>query len=212
MRTPRPLAAALVLPILLASCGKGEEAVQAPAVEPKYVKTARIEAGVFSENSKLLGKIAARKETAVSAQVSGVIRTISVSVGERVRAGQVLATVDFSTNPLLATFTSASNAYSNAEASYQLTRESVEKDLENAKIALENAKTARDNVYASTEKQLKLAESQLDAVKTQEANAEKTSGISVELAKKARDNAKLTLENFEANSVASLKSLRDRKA
>lgn len=205
------IALALLVPLVLTSCGKAPVAEEKVDIPTKSVKIQTIQSDYFTEDIKVVGKIAAGKETTVSSQTSGVIKSIQGAVGKRVKAGESLAAIDFSTTALSTSLSTASTAYSNALTSYGLTKESAQKDLENAQIALENARTNKENTYTSTEKQLQIAQAQLDNILTQQTNTKKTTGISVDLARKSRDNAKLNLDNFAKTSAATTKSLADKK-
>lgn len=203
---PKPLIISLFLTsILLSSCGSAS-IVEKTEVPKKSVVTEVVKSDYFTEQVKFVGKVAPEKETIVSAQVSGVIKSLNVDIGKHVKKGDILATLDFSTTAVGANLNNAQTAYSNTLATYGLTKESTDNDLENARIALENARTNKENTYISTEKQLKLAQLQLDNILTQKGNTEKTTTLSVELATKSRDQAKTALENFEKTSKDTLVS------
>lgn len=206
------IASILLGSVLLSSCGKTITPEVKTETTKKSVTTKVVKSGYFTERVKLVGKIAPSKETTVSAQVGGVVKTLNATIGKEVKKGDILATLDFSTTAVNANLNNASTAYSNTLTNYGLTQESTEKDLENARIALENARTSKENTYASTEKQLQLAQTQLSNILTQKVNIEKTTTLSVSLATKSRDQAKLALTNFEKTSVESLKSLRTKQS
>nr|MDD3720486.1 efflux RND transporter periplasmic adaptor subunit [Candidatus Gracilibacteria bacterium] len=203
------IAISLILLILLSSCGTSTQLED--AVPPKYVKTEKLEKKVFSEDLKLTGKIASAKETSISPQVSGIIKTLNYNIGDRVNAGDVLATIDTQSNLTNINLNNALNSYNNTLSIYNLTKESVEKDLETAKLQYENAVTNRDNTYKTTEKQLELAKEQLASVQTQKSNTSKTVDSTLTLSKATLDNAKLTLENFKKTSTDSINSLETKK-
>lgn len=207
----------IITPILLAtfvlsSCGTAPTPEQKVETATKSVKIATVKPDYFTENTKLIGKIATEKDAVISSQTSGVIKMINATAGKHVKAGEVLASIDFSSTALGATLDNATTAYSNAVTSYGLTKESVQKDLENAKIALDTARTSKENTYASTERQLQLAETQLDNILTQKSNTTKTTTISLDLARKSRDSAKQNIDNFERTSTETLKSLQTKKS
>lgn len=202
----------LLATLLLSSCGKTATPEVKTETPKKPVTTETVKSDYFTERVKLVGKITPSKETTVSAQAAGVVKTLNATVGKNVKKGDILATLDFSTTSVNANLNNAQSAYSNSLTNYGLTKESVEKDLENARIALENARTNKENTYASTEKQLQLAQTQLNNILTQKSNTEKTTVLSVDIATKSRDQAKLTLANFEKTSADSLKTLQTKQS
>ncbi|MDD5377465.1 MAG: efflux RND transporter periplasmic adaptor subunit [Candidatus Gracilibacteria bacterium] len=205
------IASVLVSILFLSSCGKAAVPEVKTETPKKSVTTEVVKSDYFTERVKLVAKIAPSKETTVSAQAAGVIKTLNAAIGKNVKKGDILATLDFSTTASNVNLNNASNAYSNTLTTYGLTVESTQKDLENARIALENARTSKSNTYASTEKQLQLAQTQLDNILIQKNNTEKTTAISIDLATKSRDQAKLALANFEKTSAESLKSLQTKR-
>lgn len=156
----------LLTSILLTSCGNApmNEKTGTPK---KSVTTEVVKSDYFTEQVKFVGKIVPEKETTISAQVSGVVKSLNTDIGKYVKKGDILATLDFSTTTVGVNLNNAATAYSNTLATYGLTKESIENDLENARIALENARTNKENTYTSTEKQLQLAQLQLDNILTQ---------------------------------------------
>ncbi|EKD29394.1 MAG: hypothetical protein ACD_78C00425G0005, partial [uncultured bacterium (gcode 4)] len=196
----------LITTLLLSSCWQVVTPETKTETPKKPVTTEVVKSDYFTERVKLIGKITPLKETIVSAQVSGVIKTLDATVGKNVKKGDILATLDFSTTTVNANLNNTETAYSNTLVTYGLTKESIEKDLENARIALESARTSKENTYVSTEKQLQLAQIQLDNARIQKGNTEKTTMLSIDLATKSRDQAKIALENFEKTSKDTLVS------
>lgn len=90
---PRPLLLTSVLAgLLMAGCGGSKAPVQAvppPAVEAVIVDAARLDGEVAST-----GRIERRREMDLSFRIPGVMTRVSVEAGDRVRVGQVLATLD----------------------------------------------------------------------------------------------------------------------
>jgi len=199
----KTIALAFFIPLLLSSCGSTTETVKTE-VARKSVTTETVKLDYFTERVKLVGKVAPLKETTVSAQVAGGVKSLNVNIGDNVKKGDILATLDFSTTAINANLNNAATAYSNTLTTYDLAKESTKNDLENARIALENARINKENTYISTEKQLLLAQTQLDNILTQKGNTEKTTTLSVSLATKTRDQAKTALENFEKTSKDTL--------
>lgn len=86
------IASGIIAGLVLAACAKAPvnpEAALAPAVEAVRVGVAD-GAGVISAT----GRIERRREMDLSFRIPGVMTALSVEAGDRVRAGQVLATLD----------------------------------------------------------------------------------------------------------------------
>lgn len=78
----------------LALGGCGKEAASPKAAAPTPVEAATVDAGVGSETVTLTGRIERRREMDLAFRASGVITRLNVEAGDRVRAGQEIATLD----------------------------------------------------------------------------------------------------------------------
>lgn len=190
---------------ILTSCGKAEVVVDT-AVKPKYVKTEIVSQKWFSEDVKLIGKIAGFQETSIAPLTSGMIKKVSVKVWDSVKAGDTLAVIDTQSNLTNINLNNAQNTYNNTLTVYNASKEAIEKNLDTAKLQYENALSTRDNTYASTQKQLELVQAQLDAVTKQKSNTTTTSQTSLSLAEESLRNSELNLENFNKNYQETFKS------
>lgn len=83
------IAAALVL----GGCGK-EAAAPKAAAPPTPVEAATVDAGAGTDTVTLTGRIERRREMDLAFRTSGVITRLNVETGDRVRAGQEIATLD----------------------------------------------------------------------------------------------------------------------
>ena len=164
-------------------------------IPPKYVTTAIAHAAPFSEEIKLVGQVIAWKQTTISPQVSGAIKSVNVDVGSRVHEGDTLASIDFGSSTLGIASTTADTAYNNSIATLQSTKESASRDLESSRIALQTAKDNRDNTYASTDQQLKTATLQLQTAKDNRDNTYASTAKQVDIAKTQLDNAQSNRDN-----------------
>lgn len=190
----------------LTSCWSQQKEEVKIEIPKKQAQFKEIKKEDFNEQIKLIWKITPMIETPVSALVSWTIKTIHVEVWQKVKAGQVLATLNLGNTTYSTSFDTAKTAYSNTLDTFNSTLESIASDLKNVSIQLENAKTTRENTYSTTEKQLKIAEEQLNNIKTQKSNTIKSSSTSIELAQKSLDTSKLNLENFLKNKKETLSS------
>ncbi len=203
----------------LFSCGQTEPPVIQDEIVKKYAQTERVALKNFSEELKLTWKITSSAETTLSSQVSGTIKEIHYKVWDTVKQWEILASIDTKSNGLSTNLNTANNSYNNTVNVFELTKESIAKDLDSAKVQLENAKMTKENTYLSTDQQLKIVQTQLENIKTQVKNTKSSSINILELAEKSYENAKLNLANFETNSKETLnwleikmKSLQDKKS
>lgn len=188
----------IIASLVITSCSKEEQKV-ADEVKPKYVWIETITKKSFSEDIKLAWKVSPITETSISPLTSWTINKVNVNIWDNVKAWDVLATIDTTTNLTDINLNNAVNAYNNTLSVYSATKESLQKNLDSAKLQYDNAVISRDNTYSSTQKQLELAQAQLDAVKTQKSNTSKTTNTSITIAEESLNNAKLSLDNFERN-------------
>ena len=86
---------AIVLALLVGCGGQApiEESATAPR-EPVRVEVATVRSTALEDRLAAIGTVRARNEVVVAARILGYIRTISADVGDSVRAGQPLVTVD----------------------------------------------------------------------------------------------------------------------
>lgn len=116
---------------------------------PKVVETQVIGLGDFSEQISVIGRVAPVRQTTISTQATGFIGSVPVEAGDRVVAGQLLATIADS-------YGLSGYALEEAEigvASAGLTRDntivSLEQSLESARINLERAQKDYDSTRLS---------------------------------------------------------------
>lgn len=204
--TNKIISLAIISTLLLTSCGTPVVEVKKEIIK-KPVSTEIIKKEVFGEKIRLVGKIAPVMETPVSAQVSGIIKKINTEVGKKVKAGDILATIDLSSSTYGASFNNANTAYNNSLNVFNYTEESIKNDLEAARVQLENAKVTKTNTYLTTAKQLEIAQKQLDNIKTNRTNTQNTTSESFKNAELLVKNAQTNLDNFEKNSEKSLNSI-----
>lgn len=77
--------------LALAGCGNGQETAARQAAAP--VRVAVVETAPAAESLRAVGVVAPADEVRLSFKTGGVVRSIEVQQGERVRAGQLLATL-----------------------------------------------------------------------------------------------------------------------
>src|ERR1700688_2578087 len=91
MRSSMPFAAIALLP-LLAACG--DQATSATAMAERLVQVQRVAFQSEDASREYVGVVRARYETDLGFRVAGKIVTRVVNVGDRVRAGDVVARLD----------------------------------------------------------------------------------------------------------------------
>src|SRR3974390_562545 len=88
----------LYLPIpvlLLASCGKEHQRIPAqPQQPPVVVKVSLVATQDWPANYEATGTVRARTTATISSKVMGYVQQVSAQVGDHVREGQVLITLD----------------------------------------------------------------------------------------------------------------------
>ncbi|MGD9597916.1 MAG: efflux RND transporter periplasmic adaptor subunit [Steroidobacteraceae bacterium] len=89
-RTPRPLVAAALL-AMLAACDRSPPAA---TVEPVPVRSAAAFAGPASPAIATTGQVAAKDEMRLSFKLGGIVRSITVQEGARLKRGQLLAQIE----------------------------------------------------------------------------------------------------------------------
>jgi RND family efflux transporter MFP subunit len=87
-------AATLVLLIALAGCAGRGEPPSPERAAPLTVPVARVERGDLVDDLVLTAEFEPFQEVDVLSKVSGYVKSISVDIGDRVREGQVLATLE----------------------------------------------------------------------------------------------------------------------
>ena len=95
MRLPTSLRLLSVVVLLgLAACSGGQAAVDAPVPQARAVRVALVESGPSRPAIRASGLLTVVDESSLSFRSGGTVRSIAVQAGERVKAGQVLATLE----------------------------------------------------------------------------------------------------------------------
>ena len=132
----------LLLPILLLPFGCKKADVSTPTPEV-YVQAAHPEQGSISDQIAADATLAPLAQAAVSSKVSAPVKKFYVQRGSRVRAGQLLATLENS--DLAAAAIDNKGTYTAAQATYETaTKATAPEDLTKAKVDLAQAKATLD--------------------------------------------------------------------
>lgn len=182
----RILSSLLVLGLALVSTGCSSQAT-ASVVEESYVpvETQSAATKTLVQSAIFSGKVLSEHEVSVIPKVPGKVTGVSVKVGDKVNAGQVLFVMD--TSDLQSTIDSATIGVRSAEINYQMTKDS----LDTAKENLERQKA----LYEAGA----ISKVQLEGVETQVASAEKSLelvGIQVEQAKNGLAQAQKAINDM----------------
>lgn len=168
---------------LLCSCGSEKTDSQ---TEIRHVKFAKIEQLTGKESHTFSGLVIARNEVALSFKVSGTLSKLNVALGDKVKKGHLIATVDptdfqIQSNQSLAQKEGAvanqQSAESNVKAAEttlihsQATYERIAQLYENNSVSLSEYQQAKANLDAS-KAQHESAKSQLNAAITQVTTAD----------------------------------------
>jgi len=79
--------------LLLSGCGRGSAPVHTTSQDAEPVRTAAAEIVELAGSVRSVGVLEPRDEMRLSFKVGGVVDTVAVDVGDRVRRGQLLATI-----------------------------------------------------------------------------------------------------------------------
>jgi RND family efflux transporter MFP subunit len=132
----------LLLPVLLLPFGCKKAEVSAPTPEV-YVQAAHPEQGSISDQIAADATLAPLAQAAVSSKVTAPVKRFYVQRGSRVRAGQLLATLENS--DLAAAALDNKGTYTAAQATYETaTKATAPEDLTKAKLDLAQAKANLD--------------------------------------------------------------------
>jgi RND family efflux transporter MFP subunit len=138
-------AVCVIAAALLASCGsKAEEPAQTVAAPPPLVEVVSAVSGDSAGAVRASGLLAYKRETALGFGTPGEIETLTVDEGDRVAAGQTLATLRKTTSG--ADASEAALARQTAEQNFErisrlhASGAASQVDLDNARLALERAR------------------------------------------------------------------------
>lgn len=129
---------------------------------PKVVETQLIGLGDFSEQVSVIGRVAPIRETTISTQATGFIGSVPVEAGDRVVAGQILATIADSYGLSGYALEEAEIGVTSAGLTRDNTIISLEQSLESARINLERAQKDYDSTKLSGEEDTVLSKAELD--------------------------------------------------
>ena len=158
--------------LLFYSCGGNDEAtVVKEVIRP--VKYAKISSGTISGSHSFNGIAQAEKESNLSFKVSGNIRSLNVKVGDKVRKGQLLATLDASDLSIQADQANASLKGAEAQMKAAETSMKIAKSTYERIERLYESNSVSVAEFDQAKSQYESAKSQYDASKTQVTSAGK---------------------------------------
>ena len=166
--------ALLVLAVFAAGCGQQEVVEQEEVLTPVTVKPAAT--GVVSIADSLSGTLQASEEILVIPEMSGEILQVHVDVGDEVRAGQTLVTLnkrdlEIQAAQAQAAVASAEIQYANAKDTY----ERYQRLYEEGAIAFQQVDSARVQYESIRDGSLRQARASLDQIRNMIGNAVVTS-------------------------------------
>ena len=127
-------------------------------------QTAKIQRGNLTASLSAAGTVTAKSQVALTFQTSGQVKEIDAKVGDKVKAGQVLAKLD--ATDLEMAVTKAQIALDTSKVQLQKTKEGPKPaDIESAKASLASAQAAYQaalNKYGLSDAQLAVARTDLD--------------------------------------------------
>ncbi|MBQ8588245.1 MAG: efflux RND transporter periplasmic adaptor subunit [Clostridia bacterium] len=187
------LMAAFALVCTMTGCSdKKEKAIETSTAT--NVTVSEVKRGNVEATQEYTGEVKAASSASVSPKVAGNIRSINVEVGDYVRAGTVLATIDstqysLAYNQASAAYQSALAAKSNASAAYNNVKGG---SLEQSKVSMNQAVANAQSAYNTA----------LDNYNRQKAlyDIGAVSKVALDSAKTSMDNAKNALDAANENA------------
>ena len=164
----KKLAAAAILSFALAACSGGDAAV----VAPRPVLVAHPQAAAGASALAYPGEVRAREEAALSFRVGGKLVRRLVDVGDRVRAGQLLAELDPGDLQLQARAAQAQLAAAEAELARAAADKARYAQLAAQQLVSRSALQAQEAMHAAAAGQAKAARASYDVARNQAAYAQ----------------------------------------
>ncbi|WP_159022922.1 efflux RND transporter periplasmic adaptor subunit [Formosa sp. L2A11] len=164
MKTYTYIIAAIALSIFTTSCGSDEKKVSADTTPPIAVKVSAIQENTNNPFVTASGKIQAKNSADLSTRIMGYVNSIPVNVGDKVRKGQLLVSINNAdlqakSAQVDAGITEATVAFNNAQKDYnrfqnlfaensasQKELDDMTANYEMAKARLESAKQMKNEV------------------------------------------------------------------
>lgn len=144
IRYKRLMVIGMILVALIASACQA-----APGTAQTQLQTATVTRGTLTSTVSAAGTLAAKSQVDVAFENSGRVKAVKVKVGDRVKAGQVLASLD--TTELDAAVASAQAGLDIAQAKLEQTRQGpLASQLKSAQASLASAQAAHRAAQAKT--------------------------------------------------------------
>lgn len=184
--------ALLAITMVVAGCSPNEEPVtptdQSESVTPVQVETVR--SGVVSSEAGLTARLAPSEEVQVIPKISGKITSLPVKLGDYVKKGQVLFTID--DQDLRNNVKQAEASYALAQANLKQAGSSSDQGLVQAQNGLKQAEQALADARINQQRMQQLfSQGAISAQQLEQANTQLTN------AQTAYDNAKQNLQTAQ---------------
>ncbi len=131
-RFVRVLAVAMCATMIFSGCSSSDGETATAAVKKTSVEVMKADKGELKNESTYSGKLAASEEANLVCMVSGKVDKVYFDIGDEVRAGDILFTMD-------------NDSYVNNLSSASASLKAAEAALAGAELALKNAETAFEN-------------------------------------------------------------------
>ncbi|MET3287855.1 UNVERIFIED_CONTAM: HlyD family secretion protein [Brevibacillus sp. OAP136] len=175
----------LALFLVLGGCSAGKEAAVEPKQEaaPTPVQVEPVKAGYIEISAGISGKLAPSEEVKVAPKVSGKIKDLNVKLGQQVKQGDVLFTLE--QTDLNNAVQSAQAALNFAQASLNQSKTSSSQGVEQAKNSLQQAEKSLQDAQRNLQRMQQLFKD--GAISTQQ----------LEQAQLAATNAQIAYSNAQ---------------
>ncbi|MFB5760756.1 efflux RND transporter periplasmic adaptor subunit [Paenibacillus medicaginis] len=213
-KTSMTMISAFALAAALAGCSGGESPAAAPAEQASLsVEVGQVTRGSIEAEAGIVGSLTPNKTVQVAPEISGMIESIHLKIGQTVNKGDVLFTLD--QKNIQDSITQAQESYNVALASLKEAQSSAEQSVQQAESGVDQAQSAlvqqqssieqANSSVADAESSLRDAQNTLNrsqqlfaagAVSQTELEQAQTT---VRQAQSTLDNAKLTLRNAHSS-------------
>lgn len=184
--------------LLLSACGE-EEAVEETDSQSVAVEIAKVERSSLSAESTVSGEVAAGEQTSAYVGLSALCTEVYVEVGDTVKKGDLLCTVDLSN--LWANYDTANMSYQNAQQNYNdqaallqkqvdLAAQNLEDtqalfevgaasqaEIDSAQLSYDNAVAGKTSTLNQLEVAIKSAKDSLDQITSSLAGVDKSGKV-----------------------------------
>lgn len=178
---------------VLTGCGTQSTVAEATKVSVLQVKKSSMPVG-----DTFLGTVAPFVQTSIAPAISGTLQDVKVRVGDKVTAGQLLATLN--TDQLQAQKDQAAAGIQSAQAAKNSEGQTTNIKQQNALAALQTGEAGLNSAKTAAENAQATAQKALDSAKTNYSNAQTAYSSAIDNAQKAVETAQAQLTKAQSGT------------